>query len=449
MKKITLILLLVSLLNITFSQETKTAKQYDYEINQAVENGNYELAAKLKKEKSNIVKVKSVDEYNLEIKTAIKNENYEKAAKLKKEKTILLEIEEAVKNGDYELAASLKKQLGGNSSKINSSGTGNGYNPEFTNQVYYQNIRTGELESLDKEKGEIKSKVSAAPFYASSTSYYYIQGNYSSKQLSSDASFIVQTTSGLDPEEYFKLTVLDPDKNGNDRYMPYHKYSGSVYGGESEKTNENDIELVFKRVEGDVFQLTPKNNLKDGEYGFMYINKFYCFRIGDIGNEEKEEVKERTNVKDNVLFKKSFILGWSLGTGSLLGTGASINMRIGTKWVFGNGPVYRPGIQAIWAKLGIVYGPSFNDPVLQVAFLNVGFSNTIAFNDKIGVEVNVNVGPSVQGTPDIIGFGVTFNPEFLFRYKKLYVGYNLEIASSFALYSSLLVINGVGLGFKF
>jgi len=442
-KPLSLLFLLFILINILTAQNTnfKTKEQYEKEIETAVANGDFELAAKLKKEEEN--RIKSIEEIDELIEQAIQNEKYEEAADLKNEKQTIIQINDAITSGDYELAAKLKNQLTGNNSSLLTQ-------PEYINQVYLKNESNGELNSLDKEKGEIKSKTVAAPFYASSTSYYFIAGNHASVDAKPNATFIVKTSPGVDPEENFFLVKFDPDNDGYDRYMPYYKYSGSVYSGDGGKTNENNVEISFKRLDGDVYEIIPESNLANGEYGFMYIDKFYCFRVGNGITQNNDDYNETSKNSTNYILKsRSFFMGGSVGFlvyrpnfsysynsynySALSSYGAfGLNYKVGTKWNFGNNTTYKPGLQITWAKVGLYVAYSGETAFANVAPVNAGFTNTIAFNDKIGIEVNANVGPTIMGPTngldsEGVTVGVQFNPEFLFRLNRIYMGYNLEI----------------------
>lgn len=113
MKNLILIVLFSVSAIVASSQEVSRIDEIDGEIEIAVENGNYEKAANLKREK----------EIRMEIDEAVKNGDYDTAARLKEElnsipgantgliKKKQAELDIAVKNGDYDLAATLKQEI--------------------------------------------------------------------------------------------------------------------------------------------------------------------------------------------------------------------------------------------------------------------------------------------------------------------------------------------------
>lgn len=299
--------------NNDFEEAAKLKKDKDTleKLNTAIRNGDYEKASYLKKQISTTSKAEkeNLDKKNQEIqakiKIAIQNEDYAEAARLKKQltnhsntnnnnnsdkeaeekrkKEIQAKINIAVENGNYEEAAKLKASLNEPVSKVKYSSTNetssssSNVKPEFINQVYA--VKYGKTASLEKVTGEIKSKVSASPWHSSATSFYYVQGTNSSVKLSSNTDFIVETSAGLDPSEYFKLVKFDADKRGNDRWLPYYQSGGGAFHHSGGKVDNNNIPIDFKRKEGNIFEINIKDYLPSGEYGFMYINKFYCFSV--------------------------------------------------------------------------------------------------------------------------------------------------------------------------
>jgi hypothetical protein len=121
------------------------------------------------------------------------------------------------------------------------------------------------------------------------------------------------------------------------------------------------------------------------------------------------------------------------------------SIRFGTKWYFSDKKKFRPGIQAVWARIGVVVplavavvvnGSNLSVPT-TVTFepFNVGSTNLLTFNENTALELNFNIGfhssfiftPLVlstgsQGNQTLMQFGVLLNPAVKFRYKKFSVG---------------------------
>lgn len=158
-------------------------------------------------------------------------------------------------------------------------------------------------------------------------------------------------------------------------------------------------------------------------------------------NELKEEgsiveKKEKTSF-DSPILKNGFFIDGTFGgkiktnqTIALL----SIGMKMGNKWYFGNGKVYRPGIQTIWVKPNLLANISSESVLLQLAVANIGFASIFAFSENIGLEVNANIGYGslLSFTPEfssVHGLNTTY--EVKFRYKKLALGIDLTNAYYF------------------
>jgi len=121
MKKLLLLVLLIS--NLSFAQDLsgKSIQQLQMLKTQAVSNENYELAGKINAEiKKREKESKPISEIEADLKTklslALKNEDYDQASVLKKKlkkiddyKLIDQSITEAVKREDYQTASDLKK----------------------------------------------------------------------------------------------------------------------------------------------------------------------------------------------------------------------------------------------------------------------------------------------------------------------------------------------------
>lgn len=161
-----------------------------------------------------------------------------------------------------------------------------------------------------------------------------------------------------------------------------------------------------------------------------------------------EEVEDYDNGKktasDSEIAHSGFFLDGIFGGGPLSVPGysyvpemlGSINFRLGTKWYFGNGYRYRPGLQMTWFRLGFsaanLLGTTYQQPIFMVDLypVNIGHASILSFNDVLGLEINVNTGlgmefPIASTIYPMIGIHV--NPELKFRYKALAVGLDISI----------------------
>lgn len=106
----------------------------------------------------------------------------------------------------------------------------------------------------------------------------------------------------------------------------------------------------------------------------------------------------------------------------------AIGFRMSSKWYFGAGERWRPGLMANWFRLGIHIDPEdmvslFIGPK-TLSPLNVGMTNVFKINENMGFEANIASGYNFEINLDYgyIYSGITLNPEVKFRYKKLAVG---------------------------
>lgn len=146
-----------------------------------------------------------------------------------------------------------------------------------------------------------------------------------------------------------------------------------------------------------------------------------------------------------------FFLDGVFGTGTMTTTnpnnssifGSSVpvfgaSIRLGSKWYFGDGAKFKPGFQIVWLRLGTLARldaliNSTQTSILTAAPLNVGSTNLLMFNDKIGLEMNFNIGLNSNisftevsaGNQTLLQFGLLINPAVKFRYKKFAVGIDL------------------------
>lgn len=135
----------------------------------------------------------------------------------------------------------------------------------------------------------------------------------------------------------------------------------------------------------------------------------------------------------------------------------SLSVRLGNKWYFGSNEKWRPGIQVTYFKLGLYLNPNATNPGRNsISLGNVGFANAFKFNEKIGMEVNANVGftamnvlpPFFNNSPVA---GLNYGLEVKFRYKALAVGLDysrMQAAFNSSRYTSMDVMS-ITIGAKF
>jgi len=173
--------------------------------------------------------------------------------------------------------------------------------------------------------------------------------------------------------------------------------------------------------------------------------------------EQPDVVRRRG--PDRIRADKDWILGSGIFIEMLPGyanydNGATFNsnygglgIKFGNKWYFGKNEKYRPGIQVTWIRFG-VYSTSFYPSDISKGYfsvLNLGFANAIKFKDKMGMEVNANVGPTVMEPPipsdDSGEFGLLYGLEVKYRLGRLALGIDFTRVEEELGYG-----NGVGKG---
>lgn len=428
----------------------KKEKETLEEIVEALEDGNYERAASLKKELSNGSSDGGVSgtrsrlaEVKDDISTAVDEGDYEQAAELKKEQELLEELLEAQENGDSAKINELQSKL--SNGKASSSNSNKEVSPEFVNQVYMWDKSNNSLKSLEKQKGTIETSTSAAPFYAKSTSFYKVDGEYSSVRKDNDNSFVIKVMSGQDPRDLVELIIFKPGKDGKDRYMPYYESSGHAYGGSSGEVKDIKIPISIKKVKDQVYEIIPDETLKNGEYGYKVIDKFYCFGVGPKGTQSKdrgdvapvrEEEPRKTEPNRNKLTKNGYFIDALLGFGSSSSTGLSFvpGIKMGTKFMKNKGGSYIRGFQLVYARAQVAFnGFGFN--WANISPFGVGYTSIIIFSEDVGLEINANVMLNINpvlkpnSTSSIPYGGFLFNPEVKFRYKALAVGIDIGLTA--------------------
>jgi hypothetical protein len=105
------------------------------------------------------------------------------------------------------------------------------------------------------------------------------------------------------------------------------------------------------------------------------------------------------------------------------------NIRFGNKWYFGKGDVYRPGIQATWLRAGIFTSTVANAATGKtrgiIAPLGIGFANSVKLKRKMGIELNLNVGPTVilpDNNSSLQPIGLIYGVALKYRWNQLVLG---------------------------
>ena len=139
--------------------------------------------------------------------------------------------------------------------------------PEFMNQVFAWG-KEHKLIGLEKTDAEYVSKTKAAGF-GGSKQMYQVNGGKSTVTLSPDnLMFVVSTAGGgamgMDPSSQFALVKFETKKDK--RQAVAAEYGGMM---KKPKTNENELELNFKKIREGVIGIVPARPLEKGEYAFL------------------------------------------------------------------------------------------------------------------------------------------------------------------------------------
>lgn len=113
----------------------------------------------------------------------------------------------------------------------------------------------------------------------------------------------------------------------------------------------------------------------------------------------------------------------------------SFNVLAAYRWYANTGKRYKPGIQLTFVRLGLDAGKTKKPVILprnDVAMfnlipMNIGYTSYLAFNEELGMEFNINLGPGMAITNDFVQIGIHANPNVKFRYKKLAFGLDASI----------------------
>lgn len=423
----------------------KKEKETLQKIVKALENGDYQKAASLKEDlesgssDSGVATTKSrLSEVEDEISKAVDEGDYGKAAELKKEKELLEELITAQKNGDNAKIEELKSKLSKSVSR--SSISSKEISPEFVNQVYLWNRSNNELESLEKQNGTIETSTSASPFHAKSTSFYKVDGLYSSVRIENNSSYVIKVAGGQDPRDLVELVIFKPGSDNKDRYMPYYESSGYAYGASSGEVKDIKVPISIKKVKDGVYEVIPDETLKDGEYGFKVVDKFYCFGVGPKGAQSKDRgdatpgpPKEKREVNDNKMSKNGYFIDFMLGAGStteLLGVAFVPGFRMGNRFYSKNNSMFKPGFSLNYARVQVGLSPGSSYYFASINPVGVGFASITQFTDEFGMEVNFDamVNIFVSNSSQEASAGGLISPNVKFRYNSLAVGIDLAFA---------------------
>jgi hypothetical protein len=135
--------------------------------------------------------------------------------------------------------------------------------PEFMNEIYYYDKATVKLTPLEKAKAEMKTKMK---IMGGSTAYA-INGEKSPTRITpAGGSFIIALSGGsmMDPAMTIGLYRLDSRKGR--REAPMGQYGGS------QRTGGSTLEIKFKRVKDNTYEIIVPEILGKGEYGFINMH---------------------------------------------------------------------------------------------------------------------------------------------------------------------------------
>lgn len=185
---------------------------------------------------------------------------------------------------------------------------------------------------------------------------------------------------------------------------------------------------------------------------------------------------------DGLIQAGSLDIGMHQGAASLTASYSnfSAGLRLGNKWFFGEGKVYRPGIVATWMRNDIIVNSyrvqtTYNNgqtisvdnydarpgqffAIATVDPVNIGFSNGISFNKNMGLEIDITGGLSavfisenMTYTSNNINLAGVFGATIKFRYKTLSIGVDfchrqiIDMTGNSNVYSYERALNSIGL----
>ena len=135
--------------------------------------------------------------------------------------------------------------------------------PEFMNEIYYYDKVNIKLTPLEKSKAEMKAKMK---LMGGSTAYA-ISGEKSPTRITSaGGSFVIALSGGsmMDPAMTIALYRFDPRKGRREAAL-------GQYGG-SQRNGNSTLEIKFKRVKENTYEIIVPGNLEKGEYGFINMH---------------------------------------------------------------------------------------------------------------------------------------------------------------------------------
>lgn len=202
---------------------------------------------------------------------------------------------------------------------------------------------------------------------------------------------------------------------------------------------------------------------------FVFVLFVNVTKAQVVGGQGRVESSQPTKKTESTIFKNGFFIDFLFQGGpySYTATSAtsfvtqtvSLSTRMGNKWYFGNMERYRPGLTMTWFRPKVMIGDDgTGDPliVLGLSAVNVGLTNTISFNEVMGLEVNLNFGGVlyVDVTSDETFPAFLINPNVKFRYKQIAVGLDVSYSVGQLLEYSIPIVGrsvlvGLTIGRKF
>jgi len=219
---------------------------------------------------------------------------------------------------------------------------------------------------------------------------------------------------------------------------------------------------------------------------FILILVFSCLSVLSLSAQDNNKDSGKNYILKSGFFIDGLIQAGSLDMSLYKGTASvttsysnfSAGLRLGNKWFFGEGKVYRPGIVVTWMRNDIIMSSyrvqtTYNDgqtistgsydarpgqffAIATIDPVNIGFSNGISFNKNMGLEIDITGGLSAifiseNVTSSSVHLAGVFGATIKFRYKTLSIGVDfchrqiIENTENFNLYSYARAFNSIGL----
>ncbi|WP_436417635.1 hypothetical protein KCV26_15955 [Petrimonas sulfuriphila] len=154
--------------------------------------------------------------------------------------------------------------------------------PEFSLRPYFFSNET--LKSMERADASIDVKVVAFG-YGGSEVFYTVFPSQSNSRFGEGkiAPIIVKVENDSDPSEIFYLVKAKEVKKDRRRFI----MSKMSMGGKGADLSEFVIQIEFRKIKDNIYQILVPDNLQPGEYGFMPISskkeattiKITCFGI--------------------------------------------------------------------------------------------------------------------------------------------------------------------------